>query len=329
MEQIALQAVAAYGYPEAVLANAESGYRNTSYSVTTERGLLNLVIFKDEPEILNRITRANQLGDYLHQAGMPARYSMDRRILRLSQPSSTRYAALYKYLPGDTIPWEGYTKHHIKLLGMTMGLLHGHTHSMSHDNYPDIVTESIELLHRVERYMGMPGVTSAMHTKLAVKFTIPSDFESMLRQCQHLSDQRVLHMDLVRSNILFAEANSTQLSDGPVAVTGILDFEKTAYGHPVFDIARTLAFLLVDCKYKAPDKIYKYFLRSGYEKRGQQLIPRITYHGKDVLEQLLVFYLIHDLYKFMRHNPYEYLDLNEHYVRTRDILIKKGILEKL
>jgi Ser/Thr protein kinase RdoA (MazF antagonist) len=114
----------------------------------------------------------------------------------------------------------------------------------------------------------------------------------------------------VRGNILF---------DDQARITGVLDFEKTAWGHPALDIARTLAFLLVDCKYKSEDKTRKYFLISGYNKRG----PARTPGSSPLLEKLITTFLLHDFYKFLRHNPYESLRNNEHFVRTRDLLVQR------
>jgi hypothetical protein len=136
-------------------------------------------------------------------------------------------------------------------------------------------------------------------------------------------------MDFVRSNILFDDTDTSNA----LAITGILDFEKTAQGNPVFDIARTLAFLLVDCKYKPADKVRKYFLRSGYIKRGASTFQDIyitDHNGKvNVLEQLLDVFLMHDFYKFLRHNPYESLESNEHFMRTRDMLVQRGFVSRL
>ena len=121
-------------------------------------------------------------------------------------------------------------------------------------------------------------------------------------------------MDFVRGNILFAEDEKAQ-------ITGVLDFEKATWGPPVFDIARTLAFLIVDCKYKDEAKVRKYFLHSGYNKRGQA-----EFEPTELLEDLLNFFLLYDFYKFLRHNPYESLKDNEHFVRTRDFLLKRNII---
>ncbi len=127
--------------------------------------------------------------------------------------------------------------------------------------------------------------------------------------------------------------DGSNLTVNNVTVTGILDFEKTAYGHPLFDIARSLAFLLIDCKYKDAAKIRKYFLQSGYAKRGQTTLPLINLHTRDtsvsLLEQLIDLFLLHDFYKFLLHNPYESLARNEHYQRTEQLLLERGLIRSV
>ena len=119
-------------------------------------------------------------------------------------------------------------------------------------------------------------------------------------------------MDFVRGNVLFEGSE----------VVGILDFEKTAYGPVQYDVARTLAFLLVDCKYKDEAAVRRYFLQSGYTKRGA---ATLTYYPT-ILETLIELFLIHDFYKFLRHNPYESLKDNEHFTRTVSVLARNGVL---
>ena len=113
----------------------------------------------------------------------------------------------------------------------------------------------------------------------------------------------------------------------------MLDFEKTACGHPLFDIARSLAFLLVDCKYKTDQQIRKYFLYSGYQKRGNNHLPRVILIGKnrssDLLEKLVDIFLTYDFYKFLKHNPYESLNSNEHYQRTRELLLSRKMIYRI
>jgi Ser/Thr protein kinase RdoA (MazF antagonist) len=135
-----------------------------------------------------------------------------------------------------------------------------------------------------------------------------------------LPAKQPLHMDFVRSNILF---EAVPAGDFNMSISGILDFEKAAYGHPLFDIARTLTFLLVDCKYKAPDKVRKYFLGSGYIKRGAAMLPS---KHMSILEPALNLFLFHDFYKFLRHNPYESLPDNEHFMRTAQLLIPRQLI---
>ncbi len=127
-------------------------------------------------------------------------------------------------------------------------------------------------------------------------------------------------MDFVRGNILFKGSK----------ICGILDFEKAGYGIKLLDIARTLAFLLVDCKYKNEVKIRKYFLQSGYIKRGgadfNRRIINTADKKLDLLEELVNTFLIYDFYKFLRHNPYEFLHQNEHFIRTKKYLLERGVI---
>lgn len=119
---------------------------------------------------------------------------------------------------------------------------------------------------------------------------------------------------------MFDEARpGDMLQLGNVAVSGILDLEKASYGHPVWDVARSLGFLLVDCP-KPADKIFRYFIQSGYRKRADQTI------ALPLLNEALNIFLIYDFYKFLRDNPYESLAQNHHYQGTRDILTKIGML---
>jgi len=78
----------------------------------------------------------------------------------------------------------------------------------------------------------------------------------------------------------------------------------------------------VDCKHKPYIKTYKYFLYSGYQKRGQ-----VKNIGNDNDRNSFIdMFLFYDLYKFLLHNPYESLLQNEHYIRTKDLLIRHDIV---
>jgi Ser/Thr protein kinase RdoA (MazF antagonist) len=330
----------------------QSGYRNTSYPLRTPEGeLRNLIIYKSEPGILRRVTAANRVSNYLAATGFPTRRTMGR-ILRLTGKTRTgttrvRYAGLYDYLPGDTIPWEAYTKDHIKLLGSAMSRMHAALAQAPDLKLPsNVIGESDALYGRMSTYFAQPGVQSALRTKLHLSLNPTALPTAKIRLQSTLNlPHQPLHMDFVRGNILFGPANNqpratdhldaaghpqTPLHLGGLAITGILDFEKTTLGPRIFDIARTLAFLLVDAKAKTPAQIYKYFLHSGYNKRGAATFepPVITRdgHQTDLLQALIDFYLLHDFYKFLRHNPYEYLPQNEHFHRTCQLLLQRHLI---
>ena len=276
--------------------------------------MVNLIIYKREPGILAKIQHANYVSNYAALHGLPARQSISPRIAQLQGVNSVAYASLYNYMPGTTIPWEAYTMKHLKQLGATMGKLHVTLKPLPRRNMPLIADENRALLKRMRDYFATDGVRTAVASKLGLSVTSTPQLQSAIDACAQLPAQ-ALHMDFVRGNILFDNG-----VDGP-AITGILDFEKTAWGSPLFDIARTLAFLLIDCRYKPEAKIRKYFVQSGYQKRGQNI-----FQASQLFENLIDFYLLHDFYKFLRHNPYESLEQNEHFVRTRDFLLKRNII---
>ena len=312
-EELLARILKTYGVNYTRLLGVQKGYRNENHPVVTADGQqLNLIVYKREPGILERIRRANRVADALAAAGFPARRTYDVRIMQLRAGSLTTYASLYAYLPGATIPWEAYTMGHMKLLGKTMGDMHALLQSIPGDGLPHVADEYIAIVHRMRRYFGDPDVKRAMQQKLDIAID-PGRLDEHLRilaQCKHLPGQQALHMDFVRGNILFDEAGQ---------VSGVLDFEKTAHGHPLFDIARTYAFLLVDCKYKTPRDVRKYFLQSGYGKYSKAPFM-LNERNERLLAKLTDLFLLYDFYKFLRHNPYESLHENEHYMRTGELL---------
>lgn len=317
-----------YGVEVTELLTPAKGYRNLAYPARLLDGsIVLLVLFKCEPGMLKRIKRANRISECVNARGLPARHVRDTRITQLRTTRGVRYAALYNFLPGSTIPWEAYTQKHLKLLGQTMSDVHAALIDCDTTDLPNVTEEYLETVSYMSRYFSIGVVSSALNVKLGISIDekMFSNFKYILRICANLPCQQALHMDLVRSNILFSNVGD-QLS-----VTGILDFEKTAYGNPIFDIARTLSFLLVDCKYKEPEKIRKYFLTSGYQKRGLANYRNIQVkHGAakiNILEQLIDLFLMYDFYKFLKHNPYEYLPYNEHFVRTRNMLLDRHLIQ--
>lgn len=318
----------AYELDVVAIGQSQKGYRNEAIPLLlADRTTLNLILYKSEAGMLTRIRNANKVADFLADAGFPARRTYASRIICLKRGSFIKYAALYNYLPGNTIAWEAYTREHIKCLGKTLSDMHAALRKLPRHDLPDVVQEYRKQLQRMSRYFADPAVDHALREKLGC--SIPADqfdiLQAVLEAAQGLHDLQPLHMDFVRSNILFSDEVQS------VRVSGILDFEKAAWGHPVFDIARTLAFLQVDCKYKTPLQVWKYFLRSGYNKRGSMTYTpqfvTIADGRFDLLQQLLHLFWLHDFYKFLRHNPYESLPANEHFRRTYALLVNYGWLE--
>jgi Ser/Thr protein kinase RdoA (MazF antagonist) len=311
----------AYGVTDYLIGAVQKGYRNESYPIKLSDGTsANLIFFKRESDIVQRMKRADEVAARAHSAGLPVRTRYDQRVLHVADG---RYAGLYTYLPGATVSWEAMTMKHIKLLGQAMGDLHAALKDeQSIDGYK-IAGELLSLNERMQLYFTKPEVVAAMRDKLSVTMeeTLFDSFRSLLEHVAAMPGQQLLHMDMVRGNVLFAEAGPTdKWQIDTIALSGVIDFEKAGIGHPILDIARTLAFLLVDSK-KPASKIQRYFLDSGYHKRGEQPLP-----SPQLLPLLVRFFMLHDFYKFLRHTPYESLRHNYHYTRTHDLLKTYGII---
>lgn len=307
-----------YGHKLLAYLGSDSGYRNVSHFFQTSGGeRLNFILYKNEPGVVDLIERTNSLGRHVAERGLPVRQPVDSRIIRVG----VRYGSLYGYLRGQTIPWEAYTMKHIKLLGYGLAKFHEAARGYEGD-LPNVEDVYLDINLRMAEYYGETDVREATRSKLGLYISLP-DFNDILRTMKRHDSRQALHMDFVRSNLLFAETG--ELAVGSVAMSGILDLEKAARGHVLFDVARTLAFLLVDCD-RPEEKTRKYFLLSGYTKRGEGRLDEINYQGKDVLESLLDMFLFYDLYKLLRQNPYEFLLENHHYRRTVAVLRARKVL---
>lgn len=284
-----------------------SGYRNTQIHLQYGNKEYMICIYKKEKGIKERIDYTDRIM-LLCYPTLPVK----QRIKVLS--ISPNLIILYSYLPGSTISWEGYTMKHIKGLGEYMGKLHT---ILGQIRYKDIKLEneidlSIRHLKEMDKYFKDKGVQEAMKNKLQI---YPSfDIKKYIKVFNELRsmDSQILHMDFVRGNILFNDKKE---------ITGIIDFEKCSYGPRVLDIARTFAFLLIDCKYKSEEKIRKYFLMSGYVKRGELKLP-----STKLINILVEYFLLYDFFKFLYHTPYESLKDNEHFIRTRNRLLDSKVI---
>lgn len=319
-----------YGLTPRHILPPSKGYRNESTPVELSDGrTVNVILFKEEPNIVAVIRRADAVATYCHSRGLPTRYSLDGRIVTLSSSNLLRHAHLYAYLPGKTIPWDAYSMGHIKAVGSTLAKLHSTLAEYPSDSLPDVEDIYAVIIKKLQYYLGDNGVVQALEAKLALKCNpvMLDSYNALLPALKHIRGRQTLHMDFVRGNILFSGKKDP---DNLAAISGILDFEKVAYGHPLFDIARTYAFLLIDCKHKTPAQVTKYFIESGYQKRGNQRFKDVTVHVDDKYQSLLQLltnmFLLYDFYKFLQHNPYEFLPKNEHYMRTRDELLRRKLI---
>ena len=297
------------------------GYRNTSHLIgLKDDSQANLIVYKSEPGIYERIRRTNQLADFIGDGDLPIRTTLDARISQFNIHNKTYHVSLYKYLPGETIPWEAYTKKHIKLVGWALGEFHEKAREFRGE-LPKVSDEYKQYVLKMSKYFTDKNVLSAMRDKLGITPNI--DYKILAKTIDTLStlpNQQALHMDFVRGNILFAESKPEyKLQLGDKAISGIIDLEKASFGHPVWDIGRSLAFLMVDCS-QPVNKIIKYFIASGYRKRGHQQTSLTS------LKEVLDIFLVYDFYKFLRDNPYEDLSENHHYKKTRDILVASNML---
>ncbi len=316
----------AYGIEPHKIDPPQGGYRNKVYTGHfNQTQSANVIVYKNEPEILTKIRQANRLSNHLHTKGLYVRHSLDNRIVTLASANTTQYAALYNCLSGSTIAWEAYTQDHLKVLGFAMATMHLAAADLKRKDEPYIQDVCFKQAKSMQRYFADDGVVRAMNTKL--KLHVSKSVLSMLHKLAQVSqdDSQLLHMDFVRGNVLFQNTldKDNNWVVGKVQVSGIIDFEKVAYGNPVYDIARTLAFLLVDSRYKTNIQIYKYFLDSGYIKRGKGVRP-----NTGEIAKLVKYFLMYDYYKFLKHSPYESLKENLHFRRTVALLLQHGLLEK-
>ncbi len=326
-KSIVSQILAKYRVTYLRVRDPERGYRNRSYPIElTNNQLANLILYKSEAGITEKIRHANAVSGYLAQRGLPVRETLSPKIIRISSGGKEKFGSLYRYLPGGTIPWEAYSMNHLKVLGLAMSYLHNQMRQMPRiEGLPAVADEYLRITNRMITYFDQPQVQLATEAKLGIRLDLDMLTRSikLLKFVTQLPGQQVLHMDFVRGNILFGQ-ESPIFQIGSVAITGILDFEKTSFGLPIIDVARTIAFLLVDCKYKSEAKIRQYFLDSGYIKHGDCKLE----HAQ-LLEPLIDLFITHDFYKFLLHNPYETLDQNEHFVRTRSLMQSRGIISGL
>ncbi|MEP7104164.1 MAG: phosphotransferase [Candidatus Dojkabacteria bacterium] len=302
------------------------GYRNLPLKLKTKSKSYTLIIYRNHEDIHNIISNANEFSEYLHNHNFPSR-KIIRTIkgeseIKLNGKSRKYFACLYEYIEGETIPWEAWTRKHLILLGKSMSEIH----NIGKD-FPLMKLSSVEKvleqqLKSLDSYLFDHKIQKTLQSKLNINIDetnfkiFHTKLEKILKETKD-SSKTTLHMDLVRGNLIF-ENKAKELK-----LSGVIDFEKVTKGSSIYDIARTFAFLLTDCKYKTDREIIYNFLYLGY------LDSRRTEFNKEFKNDLPIlvnFFWIYDFYKFLKHNPYENLNRNEHFVRTVARLRKSRIL---
>ena len=310
----------------------EGGYRNQCFKVVASDKAYNLIIYKREEGIEEKIRNANFVSSFLNDRGFPTRVPiMSKRktdILETLFQGEKRFVCLYTFLEGETIPWEAYTKRHLKSMGRTLSDMHFALKGLSDKDeasvYLNWKEDVVKEIKEMKKYL--KEVEPWIKKKLRLEL-FWEEIESNFSFTQKIEGKNnILHYDFVRGNILFSDVVDKKLDIYPI--TGILDFEKVCVGPEVVDIARSLAFLLVDCKYKDEKTIRKRFLVSGYDKRGKNPIP-IKDFFDERLEILVLYFLLRDFWKFLENNPYEFLHMNEHYKRTVNQLVQRNAVTRV
>ncbi|GAB4163253.1 MAG: hypothetical protein Fur003_5980 [Candidatus Dojkabacteria bacterium] len=304
--------------PQITLFN--EGYMNNCYLINTPKQQLIMVIYnsnryKTETDI-NRLEEIYSLNLNL-PIRKPIGYNNSKHLMKYTRKSGiSNFVGLYNYLEGETLPWEGYTRRHLFALGEMHKQLH-----LSLSTQPP--TKYIESWDQYIKRDSAKLISYFIKNSLSIerKVKISLDILGLKALTESFSHYRLAaqltHMDFVRGNILFSNIKHKEKYE----ITGILDFEKMLIAPVEFDIARTLAFLLVDCRFSSDEKIIEYYLKKGYgyqEKKNDR-----------VIQKFLIYFWCRDLWKFLVSNPYESLADNFHYKATVERLIASGLLRKL
>ncbi len=318
-----------YGFEVLKITKLDGGFRNSCFKIDCETESFVFIIYKAEKNIKSTIINAHFTTEYLSDNGFPVRVPIKTKsgeeVSEITWGGGRHFAALYNFLEGVTIPWEAYTRRHIKSIGKTLSDMHFYLRDVDiPDNVrlPDWYLDTIKEVDLMKKYFKEvePWIEKKLKVKLNwTKLIKLYDFIKSIKQQNFC----ILHYDFVRGNILFSRKLDKKLDIYPIC--GILDFEKVCVGPKIADIARTLAFLIIDCKYKDESTVRRRFLKSGYIKRGKSKFS-VT---KKELDNLIQYFWLRDFWKFLVHNPYEYLHMNEHYKRTIKSLINVNLVKDI
>lgn len=209
--------------------------------MVTQNEILNLVIFNNEIGSIETIQIQNKACSELAKLNLSfqIRYPKSRIIQIINKKNNFEtLACLYNYIEGQTISWENYTSSRLKQIGKCLAELHLGFEALNFDRrllsklYPQKQI-CLDQTREMKSYFARLEVKLAMYKKLGIILNVNFEkLESLVSQIE--SENKVLHMDFVRGNIIWDEDQNR--------IVGIIDFEKMSLGKVEFDIARTLVF---------------------------------------------------------------------------------------
>ncbi|MBD3329774.1 phosphotransferase [Candidatus Dojkabacteria bacterium] len=309
----------------------EQGYMNLVFRIGSEKTSYICIIYNrnryNDSKAQRYLSKSYQAAEFLSQNKIPVRTAYKNRNGGLISRADfgdgkQRLFGLYKFLSGSTIPWESYTRRHLRSLGRTLNQIH-RTWAEYENATGDFVKwneyiekdskSMLEYFNRNEKFIKI---------KLGVKLDF-SAYDLLIKSIQTTFQTgfQLIHCDFVRGNILFSQKKLPKV----YPITGVLDFEKVMAAPIQVDLARTLAFLLVDCKYKTREEIIKYFITEGYLWKVEKGIPDSKLNFNEI-QKLVNYFWMRDLWKLLQCNPYEDLSLNFHYDKTVQKLIKQKLI---
>ncbi|MEA3357347.1 MAG: phosphotransferase [Patescibacteria group bacterium] len=315
------------------LENSNQGYMNTCIQVSLHNPTQTYIaIIYNRPRYSTDQSRiilddAYKAAKYLHDHGLPCRIPIltkrKKRLIKFSMEDtkSEHIMGLYNFLPGNTLPWESYTRRHLRALGKCMAEMHRLLKDFPHQTtslprWSDYLRNDYSKLKSYFQ-KNSPAIKKKLSLQVNIKDCTELTKSLHPKSLHPKSHEQTIHYDFVRGNILF----SSEKHILTYPITGILDFEKAMIASTAVDIARTLSFLLVDCKYKSDQEIITYFLKEGYVALGKANSPRF-----DQLNNLMIYFWLRDLWKFLTGNPYNDLHLNYHYTETVRRLAKTAYI---
>lgn len=166
-----------------------------------------------------------KLSEHLGKQGVATRRLVPGSLQILPR-SSLRWSAVYFGVPGQTISWSDYSLPLVSAAVKYLERIH-----QAGRSFPDRAE-----LDRVE-LSDPPVLPAAELTGCRVnRVAWRQRAERLACLNQGQKTATVLHGDYGRANIIF---------DGE-RVAGVVDFDRAAWGHPVFDLGRFVSYLLLD-----------------------------------------------------------------------------------